>query len=227
VQTEKLSAVGTMAAGVAHELNNPMMGILNYVQYCIKHTKSDDRRYEVLQDAEKEVRRCSKIITNLLDFSRMDKEGEQDKAVVNPVEILDSVFRLSAYRIKKENITIHTHYPKKDLLVPMKIESIQQVFLNLINNAMDALEGCEKKEINIDVQKVDKFVQITIADNAGGMEDKVLEKIFDPFFTTKPTGKGTGLGLSISNSIIEQHAGQMTCESKIGVGTKFHIKVPI
>jgi len=226
IQTEKMGAVGTMAAGVAHELNNPMMGILNYIQYCLKHTLEDDRRHGVLKDAEKEVKRCTEIINNLLTFSRMEAEGDEGKTEVNTTEIMERVLKLTAYRFRSDNVSIQTHYAKDCPSVWIKANTIQQVFLNLINNALDALKESEKKEITINIRPEGEFLLTTISDTAGGIAQDQIDKIFEPFFTTKSAGKGTGLGLSISRSIIEQHAGFILCESEIGVGTKFTVKLP-
>ncbi len=227
IQTEKLGSVGTMTAGVAHELNNPMMGIINFIQYCIKHTESSDKRYSVLQDAEKEAKRCMGIIESLLTFSRMEKEGEEARQQADCSEILERVLGLVAYRIRKDHISITKHYARHLPKAWMKMNSIQQVFLNLINNAMDAVKENEKKEIDVDVRREGEFVQITITDTGFGIPAANLKKIFDPFFTTKSTGEGTGLGLSIVHGIIEEHGGEITCDSRIGQGTKFTVFLPI
>ena len=227
IQAGKMSAVGTMTAGVAHELNNPMMSILNFIQYCIKHTAEDDRKYTVLKDAEHECKRSSEIINNLLTFSRMESEGEEEYQKEDLAKILDRVFKLSSYRIKKDNVLLTHHIAKKTPELWIKANNIQQVVLNLINNAMDGLEKSRKKEIHVEIHSEGEFVELTISDTGCGISPEHLEKIYDPFFTTKPVGIGTGLGLSISHSIIKAHGGEIMCETKPGKGSKFKVLLPV
>jgi len=229
IQTEKMGAVGTMAAGVAHELNNPMMGILNYIQYCLKHTSEGDRRYNVLQDTEREIKRCTDIVSNLLTFSRMDNEGEETPQMADCAEIFERVLSLLSYRIKKEQVIITKCYDEYVPGVCLKVNHIQQVFLNLLDNSLDAFQEkeCDKKEIGIKIKYEPDYLNITVEDNGGGIVSENLSKLFEPFFTTKPPGKGTGLGLSISLGIIEEHGGEILCESELGAGSKFKISLPI
>jgi C4-dicarboxylate-specific signal transduction histidine kinase len=227
VQAEKMSAVGTMVAGVSHELNNPMMGILNFIQYCLKHTSKEDKRYSVLQDAEHETNRCIDIVKNLLTFSRMEKEGQETRQKEICTVIFDRVFKLLSYRIEKQGVLITQHTAEETHAVWMKVNNIQQVFLNLIINALDALKDSERKEIHVHIQHEGEFVQVTVTDTGCGIFPENIQKIFDPFFTTKPVGEGTGLGLSVCRSIIKEHGGEIACESKLGVGTKFKILLPV
>ena len=227
IQAGKMTAMGTMTAGVAHELNNPMMGILNFIQYSLKHTSEDDRRYTVLQDAERETKRCVEIVQNLLTFSRMDNEGEEDYQKESCAAILDRVLKLLSYRIEREKVTLTQHTAKGTQDIRMKVNNIQQVFFNIVNNALDALKESEKKEIHVDMQREGEFVLVTIADSGCGIPPENLRKIFDPFFTTKPVGQATGLGLSICHSLLEAHGGEITCESEPGAGTKFKFSLPI
>lgn len=227
IQTEKLGSVGTMVAGVAHELNNPMMGLINFIQYCLKHTTEDDRRYAVLKDAEHEARRCIAIVENLLTFSRMEKEGEEGLSEADCSELMERVIKLLSYRIEKEGAALTTHYAAGTPKIRVKVNNVQQVFLNLVNNALDALKESERKEIRIGIGREAGSIKITIADTGIGIPGGLLEKIFDPFFTTKPTGGGTGLGLSICQGIVKIHGGEIACESKIGRGTTFTILLPL
>ena len=227
MQAGKMGALGTMTAGIAHELNNPMMGILNFVQYCLKHTSPEDRRYTVLQDAESETKRCADIVQNLLTFSRMEQEGEEEYRKVSCKMILDRVLKLLSYRIEKEKVLLTEHAAEEIPAIWVKENNIQQVIFNLIGNALDSVKTREKKEIHVDIRPEGKFVQMTIGDTGYGILPENLEKIFDPFFTTKPVGKGTGLGLSICHSIVESHGGEITCESDVGKGTKIRVLLPI
>ncbi len=227
IQTEKLSSMGTMVAGVAHELNNPMTGIIQYTQFCLRRTDEDDRRYSVLKDIEQESRRCSDIIRNMLTFSRMEAEGEEGYQKDSIPAVVDRVLKLLAYRLRAENVTVTQHHQDDMPLVSMKINSIQQIFLNILGNAMDALQEKEDRSIRIESYADDGFVKINIIDNGPGISPAVLKKIFDPFYTTKTVGKGTGLGLSISQSICIQHGGRLECESEVGMGATFRIVLPI
>ncbi|MGR3178373.1 MAG: ATP-binding protein [Candidatus Anammoxibacter sp.] len=229
IQSEKMSAIGTLVAGVAHELNNPIMGVVNYIQYCIEHSTNEDKRYvvhTVLQDAEHEIKRCVKIINNLLTFSRMENENKEAYQMVDCAGIFERILNLLSYRIKKERVSVTKHYGEKPPKCLANENNIQQVFMDIFINALDALGESEKKEVRISIHAVNEFVQVTISDSGPGIAPENLKKIFDPFFTTKPVGKGTGLGLSISNSIIKNHGGRITCNSKPCEGTEFKIFLP-
>ncbi len=226
IQMEKLSSLGTMAAGIAHELNNPMMGMLGFVEYCIKHTTKEDRKYTVLKDTVHEIKRCTDIVGNLLTFSRAE-QGKEEYEKQSFTTIFDRVLRLLSYRITKENVSITQQIAEEPSEIWMKTGNIQQVFLNLITNALDAVKENENKEIHVDVRPEGEFVQVTVSDTGCGIRPQELHKIFDPFFTTKPAGQGTGLGLSVSQGIIREHGGEIACESEVGEGTKFKVLLPM
>ena len=222
IQSEKMSAVGTLVAGVAHELNNPITAILHFTQYCINHTSEEDRLYTILQDIEKETRYCIDTTQNLLTFSHMQRgEAIYQKESLNT--IFSRVLKLLSYRIEKNNISITKHMGIGIPDILMNVNNMQQVFLNLIDNALDALKESKQKKIDIDILRKDKYVRVTIADSGCGIAPENIDNIFDPFFTTKSVGKGTGLGLSLCHSIIKAHNGEITCESVPGQGTKFKI----
>jgi len=225
IQSEKMSAVGTFVAGVAHELNNPITAILHFVQYCIKHTSEEDRLYTILQDIEKETRSCIDTTQNLLTFSHIQRKEVYQKESLNT--ILSRVMKLLSYRIENDNISIGKHIAIGVPDIPMNVNNIQQVFLNLLNNALDALKESKQKKIDIDILCEGKYVKVTIADSGCGIAPENISNVFDPFFTTKPVGQGTGLGLSLCQGIINAHNGKLTCESKPGVGTRFKILLPI
>lgn len=227
LQTEKMSAIGTLVAGVAHELNNPMMGILHFAQYCIKTAPENKQIQPVLKDIEHETRRCIDIVNNLLAFSPAGSEGKENYKKESCNYALERVLKLLSFRIEKQRVSIIGHVVEDTPPIWMKTRQIQEVFLNLINNALDALEKSKKKEIAIDVHQVDESVQVSIADSGCGIASENLQSIFDPFFTTKAVGKGTGLGLSLCRSIIDAHGGKIACVTKRGKGTKFKILFPI
>ncbi len=229
VQSEKMRVVGTMVAGVAHELNNPMMGILNYAQYCQKHTSPDDKTYNVLQDIEQETRRCTDIVSNMLLFSHMEDQDDRDQQETDCAEMLESVLKLLSYRIVKERVSIARHFEENIPGIMISPNKLQQVFLNLITNALDAIKENDggKREINIYMCCEDAYLKITLADTGSGMDHESIQRVFEPYYTTKPSGEGTGLGLSLSCGIIEQYGGEITCDSKPGIGSSFVIMLPI
>ena len=141
--------------------------------------------------------------------------------------ILDRALLLLNFSIKDEKITVTKHISSNLPKTSLRVNNIQQVFVNIIKNAIDAVKESNKKEINIDISKIDDFIQITIADSGCGVPKENLEQIYDPFFTTKPVGKGTGLGLGVCKNIVSAHGGHISCESTVNQGTTFKILLPI
>jgi two-component system NtrC family sensor kinase len=227
MQAEKMGALGIMAAGIAHELLNPLVGILNYVQFCRKRTAEDDPRHDVLQDIERETERCTDIVKNVVTFSRTEQEGEEEYQKESLATIIERVVKLLSYRIGAEKVTLTRHVAEGTPAIPMKVNGMQQVLLNLITNAMDAVKESEKKEVNVEVYQEGGFIRVNVSDSGVGIAPENMEKLFDPFFTTKPADKGTGLGLTIVRSIVQAHGGEITCQSEPGAGTTFSMLLPI
>jgi len=221
-----LGAVGTLTAGIAHELNNPMMGMLNYSQYCLKHVPRDNKAFSVLEDMVYETKRCIDLVKNLLTFSRMEKVSDEKCERIHCSVILDRVINIYNYRIEKENVSIQRSGDNELPEIYAKASNLQQVFLNLVGNALDALSGVKGRIIKIKTFSEGDTVSIEISDNGNGIEKEKLAMIFDPFFTTKPMGKGTGLGLSVVRNIVDAHGGNINCESTPGEGTTFRVKLP-
>ncbi|MEE8574482.1 MAG: HAMP domain-containing sensor histidine kinase [Thermodesulfobacteriota bacterium] len=226
-QSEKMSVLGTMVAGVAHELNNPMTGILGFVKYAIKHTPGDSKVQPVLHDTMREAKRCVDIVDNLLTFSHMEKEGEEEFREEDLETIIDRVLKLLSYRIETDRVTVTLDIDADTPKVWIRPNSFQQVVLNLISNAVDALAGATKKEILIDVRPEGDHAVIKVIDTGRGIDEKDINKVFDPFYSTKAVGEGTGLGLSVCRNILEKHSAEITCASTPGVGTTFIIRIPI
>ena len=227
IESEKMHAIGTLVAGIAHELNNPLMGILNYTQYSIKKVSNMKNLQKVLKDSERATKDCIQIVQNLLSFSRSEISDTERLKTEDVSEIIDRVLSLLAYKIAKNNILI-----KKDISGAIsKINvhglKIQQVLMNLISNAIDAMESSTKKELKISMKQYHGNARIIVEDSGCGIPSDVLSKIYDPFYTSKPVGKGTGLGLSVSYGIIKEHQGEIYCESIEDKGTKFTISLPI
>jgi len=227
-QSEKVTASDIMVASLTHELKNGMMSILYFVQYCLNSTSKEDKRVNALLGAERETKRCMNIVRNFLTHLRIEKEEDEEAPQkVSCAVVIDRVFRVLSSRIEKEGVSIIQHYAEKTPKVWMKVDSIQLVFLNIISNALDALKKTERKEIHVDMNREGQFIRVTIRDTGCGIARKNLARIFEPFFTSKSPEEGVGLGLSICESIVGKHKGMITCESKLGTGTKFKILLPI
>lgn len=224
IQTEKMSTIGTMVAGVAHELNNPLMAIYNFIEFCLKITPTEDERYEYLNIAKDASNRCIDIVKNLVTFARIGDDIDLDLSDVN--EILDSVLNVISYKILKTGAKIYKKIDTESPSILVNRNTIQQAILNLISNAIDAVETCVTKDIYINIESKADFICISIKDTGCGISPQNLQRIFDPFFTTKSIGEGTGLGLYLSNNIIQNHGGTLTCESNEGIGTEFKVLLP-
>lgn len=223
---EKMSALGVMAAGVAHELNNPIMGVLNFIQYAIKHLDSAHKAAPVLKDAETEIQRCTKIISSLLTFAHADKRGENFYRDADLAAVLERVLNRLLPRMEAEGIRLTQSIDPVPVWAKINEGGIEQVLLNLVSNALDAMRNSPCKELRIALSRKPGQVLLTVSDSGAGIAREIMPKIFDPFFTTKPPGQGTGLGLSICRSIIRDHQGDLSCESLENRGTTFRIVLP-
>jgi PAS domain S-box-containing protein len=221
VTSEKLASIGLLSAGVAHEINTPLTGISSYIQILQK--KLTDSNYtQILEKIEVQTERVSHIVKNLLNFARNPSESAFHK--VNIVESLQEISSLIDYKLKAMNIQLEMKHEGPVRLIWAQGERLQQVFINIILNAIDAMP--EGGKLRIEVAATKERVVIKIADTGAGIRKQHLVHIFDPFFTTKGIGKGTGLGLSISYAIIKEHEGHVAVESEAGKGTCFVITIP-
>ncbi len=224
VQAEKLSALGELVSGVAHELNNPLAGILGYSQLLLK-TSSEPRISRGLEKIEREAQRCKKTVKNLQTFAR---KHLPQKKLVSISAILESTLELRAYQLSVDDIQVVKMYEK--LLPPTMADfhQLQQVFLNIIINAHQAIKEVGRRGVlTLEVGRRNDRIVVSIADNGPGISPELLPKVFDPFFTTKEVGRGTGLGLSICFGIIQAHRGEILVNSRKGQGTEFRIDLPI
>ncbi|OQX45208.1 MAG: hypothetical protein B0D88_00900 [Candidatus Sedimenticola endophacoides] len=224
IQSEKMAALGTLMGGVAHELNNPLMGTLNYVQHVHDHIDDEGLRGYLLK-AEANVKRAGNIVQNMLSFSRSpDKELER----VDLAEVVASTLELVEAEFRHRDIRVEVEMPEGFPPVWGRRTGFQQVLLNLMTNARDALEGGATAEPVLHIEGLDQGERILLvaSDNGHGLEHSKLMRIFDPFFTTKAPGKGTGLGLSVSANLIASFGGNISCESAPGEGARFIIELP-
>ncbi len=224
VQSDKIASVGRMAAGVAHEINNPLAGVLIYAELLKESFKNNPQHLEDINEIIKQTLRCKKIVSELLEFSRQSigKESafELEKLIDTCLNLLTKQAAFQDIRIVKE---IEPGMPT--MLGDMG--QLQQVFTNLFINASDAMKGVGKLHINAEyLSKESKFV-IRVSDEGPGIPVEIRDKIFDIFYTSKPVGKGTGLGLSISQNIINLHGGSIRFECPPEGGTTFIIELPL
>jgi two-component system NtrC family sensor kinase len=228
IQAEKLGALGTLTAGIAHELNNPMMGMLNFAQYCQKHVPDGSKVHGILGDMERETRRCIEIVRNLQTFSRMETMDHEAFEAISCEELIERVHKLLSYRFDKEDVSFDIAVAEDCPKAFINASNMQQVFLNLISNALDAVKEGEKRAIQVRAEADgESGVRVQVTDTGPGISEKSQERIFDPFYTTKPVGKGTGLGLSVSQSIVESYNGKIECKSTKGKGTTFTVWLPV
>jgi two-component system NtrC family sensor kinase len=226
IESHKLRAIGTLTAGVAHELNNPLNNITLTAAMLEEDYKdlSDEQRLDMVKDLLKEAERSQKIVKNLLDFAR---ESEIKTEHLDISNLVFETIRLAQNQVKLKGAKIETNIDDNLPSIHGDRQQLRQVFLNLILNAVDAMSKGGKLLIAAQRSDVPDFITITFQDNGHGIPAHILPSIFDPFFTTKPTAKGTGLGLSVSKGIVEKHGGDITVESKVGEGSSFYIHLPI
>jgi two-component system NtrC family sensor kinase len=224
IQTEKLASLGKLAAGVAHEINNPLGGILIYSHLLLEDMDRDSPYYQNLEKIVKETTRCKDIVKGLLEFAR-PKEPETTSININ--ELLDKSLSLVESQSLFQNIRVDKQYALDLPLIVADSSQLQQVFMNIILNAADAMQGNGDMTLRTSVDVDDKNLMIEFTDTGPGISEENKKKIFDPFFTTKEVGQGTGLGLAISYSIIRKHQGTIDVLSAPGKGATFIVRLPV
>ncbi len=223
IQTEKLSALGRMAAGIAHEINNPLAGILLYATNLIKKIPTESTIIkEGLDIIIQETIRCRNIIQELLEFSR---EREPKKVLANINSIIEKALHFLENEFHLHHITVEKHLSPAIPDILLDVNQIQQVFVNFLLNAIEATEGHGVIKIKSFLILNQRHVRIEIADKGMGISPEHINKIFEPFFSTKP--KGTGLGLFVSFGIVQKHDGHIQVSSHPGRGTTFTIEIPL
>lgn len=227
IRSEKLSAVGQLISGIAQELNSPLQTVVGYCDHVLSELNSAEGGRNLRSNVKvifENGLRCQKIIENLLLFV---ESGNKAEAPVDIKLAIESSTELLRYKIKQGAILLYYDFPKQIPSVWGDYRQIQQVFVNLINNACDALKGStQTKKIHFTVRNRGNIVHIEVVDSGVGIAEEDYVRIFEPFFTTKPEGKGTGLGLPVCKQIVEDHGGKIGFTSKIGFGSTFWIELP-
>jgi PAS domain S-box-containing protein len=221
LQNEKLTSLGLLAAGVAHEVNTPLAVISNYIQMLAKQIPTDDPKQKTIERIVKQTFRASEIVNNLLNFSRTGSAGAVE---VDLNSVLEETLTLVQHPFKAARVNVLKNYTQNLPAVLGSTTRLQQVFLNLFLNARDAMPGGGMLEVR--TAAYNGSIEVEVTDTGSGISPEHLHRIFDPFFTTKSTGKGTGLGLSVSYGIIKEHAGKVDVRSTPGKGTSFRLEFP-
>ena len=221
-QSDKLSSIGLLAAGVAHEVNTPLAGISSYSQMLMQQIPDNDPRRQLLEKIYRQTSRASSIVNNLLNFSRLT---EARYAPVDLNRVIDDTIQLLEAQLRNTEIEVVRSYTNDLPLAFGDGPKLQQVLMNLILNARDAMPHGGRLEISTESDEDSAMVEVR--DTGLGIAPEHLAKIYDPFFTTKQIGKGTGLGLAVSYGIVRDHGGHIDVESKLGEGTRFQITLPL
>ncbi|OVE80534.1 hypothetical protein BVY03_06135 [bacterium K02(2017)] len=225
MHSEKMAAVGTLAGGVAHEINNPLGGILAFVQLVMRELGDDNSCTEDLKEIEDAALRCKKIVRNLLNFSRQD--FEEDMVFVDINDVINKSMSLIKINAKHNNVNINLDISDQIPHLTGDLNKLQQVILNLVTNSMHSMnENGGELSISSFSNPENSKVFLQIKDTGHGIDQEKIDRIFDPYFTTKGQGEGTGLGLAITYKIIEEHNGKIDVESEVGIGTTVTIQFP-
>src|SRR6267143_613729 len=229
IQSEKMSAIGQLVSGVAHELNNPLAGISAFAQLLLAEKRFPPDQRTAAETIYSEARRASRIVQNLLTFARQHK-AEKVPTAIN--QVLDDTLELRGYELRVRGIDVRREYDESIPDTMADAHQLQQVFLNLITNAEQAMEQREghHHQLTVSTRRSGDAIRIEVEDTGGGIPANLIERIFNPFFTTKPTGSGTGLGLSTSLGIVREHEGKIWAENSSqpgGGGARFVVEVPI
>ena len=226
IQSEKMSAIGQLVSGVAHELNNPLAGISAFAQLLLAEKRFPPDQRTAAETIYSEARRASRIVQNLLTFARQHK-AEKGPTAIN--QVLDDTLELRGYELRVRGIDVRREYDESLPDTMADAHQLQQVFLNLITNAEQAMEQRDghHHRLTVRTRRSGEAIRIEVEDTGAGIPANLIERIFNPFFTTKPTGSGTGLGLSISLGIVREHEGKIWAENAQQGGARFLVELPV
>jgi len=223
IQSEKMSAFGQLGAGIAHEVKNPLAGILGLAQLSLRKIDEESPIHQNISLIEKETKRCQMIMENLLKFARKEEVAfdvvDINKVIADATAIVEHQLSINQVKLVKK---INENLPR----IEGNANQLQQVFMNLMINAQQAMKGSPGSVTVLSMEGGNGNIKVEVVDDGPGIPPDILEKIFDPFFSTKPSGEGTGLGLSVSYGIIKEHNGTITVNSKPGEGATFTIVIP-
>ncbi|MBT3375375.1 MAG: PAS domain S-box protein [Lentisphaerae bacterium] len=231
-QAQKLESIGTLAGGVAHEINNPINGIMGYADLILKRIDAGTEAATFAEEIKHETKRVADIVRNLLAFAR---QGGERRGAVHIQEVVQATVSLIRTIIKRDQIELVVDIPEDLPCIRCRPQQIQQVLMNLMTNARDALNErypklSPEKTLVVGARSLERagtpWIRVTVEDHGTGIEPDVRERMLDPFFTTKPGTVGTGLGLSISHGIVQEHGGVLSVESEVGEYTRFHVDLP-
>jgi PAS domain S-box-containing protein len=222
LESQKLAALGVMARGIAHEIRTPLAISSSAAQFLSEDELTPEFRRECAEKVHSGIRKASTIIENLLRFAH--PSADKSRTPLDLLRVVEAALTLVDSQAKVQNIEIRTHFPPEPCQVLGVPSLLEQVFINLLLNAMNAMPN--GGTVNIFAQRAAKDVLVRVTDTGVGISQEDLDSIFDPFFTRAPLGKGTGLGLSICNSIVDQHGGSIVVESQSGKGSTFTVKLP-
>ncbi|UCD54127.1 MAG: hypothetical protein JSU76_00025 [Dehalococcoidia bacterium] len=222
IQAEKLTSLGQMAASIAHEINNPLAGVLVYTKLLSKKLTDDifkkEESLDYLSKMETEIGRCSRIIRNLLDFAR---QTEPMLRLVDINQVIEQVLSMVGHQAQLQNVEVVKEFSPSLPKIMADFDQLQQVFTNLTLNAIQAMP--DGGRLTIRSSEVDSEVRVDVQDTGYGISKENMRKLFTPFFTTKEKGKGVGLGLAVAHGIIERHKGRIKVQSEAGKGTTFSV----
>jgi signal transduction histidine kinase len=225
MESEKMSALGQLGAGIAHEVKNPLTSIRGYAQMGQRKLPGDHPMSEYFKTIEKETERSLEILKNLLRFARQETA---EMSVIDLNAVVSDTVKLVTHQLMMKDVKVESRLCERPLHVTGNANQLEQVLLNLCINAGDAMEGKGEGTITVFTDIVGEgTARIRVVDTGSGIPPEVVSRIFDPFFTTKPVGKGTGLGLSVSYGIVKEHKGEIAVESRVGQGTTFTIRMPL
>jgi signal transduction histidine kinase len=222
IQSEKLAAIGQLTAGIVHDVKNPLTVIKGVAELLLYEDQLNSEIKSELSLIRESALKANTIVSDLLKFSRQSKPemGEQDMR-----ETIEAALRLTAYPIRKAHVQVIKELPEHSVVMTYDAQQIEQVLVNIISNAVQAMPGGGTLRVNL--SQMDGMVVIAIQDTGTGISPEHLTRIFDPFFTTKPEGEGTGLGLSVSYGIVSNHSGRIEVDSEVGKGSTFRVYLPM
>ncbi|MGB7116856.1 MAG: cache domain-containing protein [Anaerolineales bacterium] len=224
VESERLALIGQLSANVAHELNNPLQGIVTYSHLLLEKMPNENSNRDSVQKIVTQANRCKDIIRGLLDFSRQRKP---DKTLCDVNVVLNDCVSLLENQALFHNIKIINDFEASLPMAVIDPSQIERVFMNLIINAAEAMNGSGQLTSSTRFDPFENFIEVKFIDTGQGITKDDLARIFDPFFTTKEVGHGTGLGLAISYGIVKEHGGTISVESKVSKGTTFSVRLPV